>query len=59
LSGGRRSGRTPWGCLARRDARVPEVVKVNNTFLFIIQAHKLQINTKLYSASSDFSLFTS
>jgi hypothetical protein len=30
LNGGTRSGRTPWGCLARGSARVPEVVKVNN-----------------------------
>jgi hypothetical protein len=30
LSGGRRSRRTPWGCLAGGNARIPEVVKVNN-----------------------------
>jgi hypothetical protein len=30
LSGGKRSGRAPWGCLARGSARIPEVVKVNN-----------------------------
>jgi hypothetical protein len=30
LSGGTRSRRTPWGCLARKNANIPEVVKVNN-----------------------------
>jgi hypothetical protein len=30
LNGGKRSRRTPWGCLARKNAKIPEVVKVNN-----------------------------
>jgi hypothetical protein len=30
LNGGTRSRRTPWRCLARNNAKIPEVVKVNN-----------------------------
>jgi hypothetical protein len=30
LNGGKRSGRTPGGSLARKNANIPEVVKVNN-----------------------------
>jgi hypothetical protein len=30
LSGGKRCKRTPWGCLARKNGKIPEVAKVNN-----------------------------
>jgi hypothetical protein len=30
LNGGKQSRRTPCGCLARKNAKIPEVVKVNN-----------------------------
>jgi hypothetical protein len=34
LSGGKRCRRTPCGCLARKNATIPEVVKVNNDQFF-------------------------
>jgi hypothetical protein len=33
LNGGKRSRRTPGGCLARKNAKIPEVAKVNNYLL--------------------------
>jgi hypothetical protein len=54
LNGGKRSRRTPQGCLARKNAKIPEVVKVNNyhrIFLTPVVKREIQnIQTKILIA---------
>jgi hypothetical protein len=43
LNGGTRSRKTLWGCLSRKNAKIPEVVKVNNYQILILDFLKFVI----------------
>jgi hypothetical protein len=51
LNGGKRSRRTPWGSLARKNAQIPGVVKVNNyrKDFCLLEAVLLENSSQLFS----------